>query len=134
MTNTASPLMANLLARIYLISLEDIFGLSGAESVLYYAGFRHLIKHYPPPTTDRAFPFRDIASIVHAMSIIYGEPALPALLSRAGYYSFQLLVQAQPSRLFSMLQVPPMVSLPKAIGLSRDLQRLSAPSPRQPLP
>ena len=57
----------NKIARLALLSLEDVMGRNGVNALLNLAGTKHLVNSYPANDYKREFPFRDLAAIMEAM-------------------------------------------------------------------
>ena len=49
----------NKIARLYLLSLEDVMGRTGVNALLNMAGMKHLVNTYPPNDLKREFSFKD---------------------------------------------------------------------------
>jgi predicted hydrocarbon binding protein len=80
----------NLIARLYLISLEDVMGRNGVNALLNLAGTKHLVNNYPPSNLKREFPFSDMSRISQATHTMYGPRGARGMELRAGRYAFNL--------------------------------------------
>ncbi len=80
----------NLIARLYLISLEDVMGRNGVNALLNLAGTRHLVNNYPPNNLKREFSFVDMTAISKATETMYGPRGARGMELRAGRYAFNL--------------------------------------------
>lgn len=80
----------NLIARLYLMSLEDVMGRNGVNALLNLAGTRHLVNNYPPNNLKREFPFQDMSAISKATETMYGPRGARGMELRAGRYAFNL--------------------------------------------
>jgi predicted hydrocarbon binding protein len=78
----------NLIARIYLESIEEIMGPNGIKALLNVAGMQHLIDSFPPANLAREFDFADFAHLNEAMEMMYGPRGGRALALRAGRKAF----------------------------------------------
>lgn len=78
----------NLIARIYLESIEEIMGPNGIKALLNMAGMRHLIDNFPPANLVKEFDFADFAHLNEAMEMMYGPRGGRALALRAGRKAF----------------------------------------------
>ncbi len=78
----------NLIARIYLESIEEIMGPNGIKALLNMAGMQHLIDSFPPPNLAKEFDFADFAHLNEAMELLYGPRGGRALALRAGRQAF----------------------------------------------
>lgn len=74
----------NKMARIILLSLEDVIGRNGISAVLNFANLQHLIDNYPPNNFDRNFRFNDLGSLHCALDTMYGQRAGRGLATRTG--------------------------------------------------
>ncbi len=80
----------NLIARLYLLSLEDVMGRNGVNALLNLANRKHIVNNYPPSNLKREFPFIDMAQISHATETMYGPRGARGMELRAGRYAFNL--------------------------------------------
>ncbi|MEM8530915.1 MAG: 4-vinyl reductase [Chloroflexota bacterium] len=80
----------NLIARLYLLSLEDVMGRNGVSALLNLAGTRHLVNNYPSSNLKREFPFADMSAISQATTTMYGPRGARGMELRAGRYAFNL--------------------------------------------
>ena len=80
----------NLIARLYLLSLEDVMGRNGVSALLNLAGAKHLVANYPPANLKREFPFADMSAISKATHVMYGPRGARGMELRAGRYAFNL--------------------------------------------
>lgn len=80
----------NKIARLALISLEDVMGRNGVNALLNLAGTKHLVNAYPANDYKREFPFQDMAKIMEGMETMYGQRGARGMLLRAGRYAFNL--------------------------------------------
>jgi predicted hydrocarbon binding protein len=78
----------NLIARIYLESIEDIMGTNGIKTLLKMGGMDWLIDNYPPRNLSKQFDFADFAQLNEAMEILYGPRGGRAIAMRAGRQAF----------------------------------------------
>lgn len=78
----------NLIARIYLESIEEIMGPNGIKALLNMAGMQHLIDNFPPANLVKQFDFADFAHLNEAMEMMYGPRGGRALALRAGRKAF----------------------------------------------
>jgi predicted hydrocarbon binding protein len=78
----------NLIARIYLESIEEIMGSNGIKALLNMADMRYLIDNFPPKNLAKEFDFADFAHLNEAMEMMYGPRGGRALALRAGRKAF----------------------------------------------
>lgn len=80
----------NKIARLALLSLEDMLGRDDMEALLRLAGTPHLIGNYPPNDYRLEFAFGDLSRIMAATEQLYGERGARGMQLRAGRYAFSL--------------------------------------------
>jgi predicted hydrocarbon binding protein len=78
----------NLIARIYLQSIEEIMGTNGIKALLNMADMKHLIDNFPPANLAKEFDFVDFARLNEGMEMMYGPRGGRALALRAGRKAF----------------------------------------------
>ncbi|MEM7033920.1 MAG: 4-vinyl reductase [Chloroflexota bacterium] len=78
----------NKIARIYLMSLEEVMGASGINAVLNLAQLPNLIGNYPPNNLAREFDFADFSAINQSLEDMYGPRGGRGLGLRAGRAAF----------------------------------------------
>lgn len=78
----------NKIARIIMLSLEDIMGKNGINAILNLANLSNLIDNLPPDTLERQFDFADLSSILGALQELYGPRGGRGLALRAGRAAF----------------------------------------------
>jgi len=78
----------NLIARIYLESIEEIMGTNGIKALLNMAGMQHLIDNFPPGNLAKEFDFADFSHLNEGMEMMYGPRGGRALALRAGRRAF----------------------------------------------
>jgi predicted hydrocarbon binding protein len=79
----------NKMARILLLSLEEVLGRNGVKAVLNLSDLHHLIPAYPANTFDLNFPFDHIGAIHQALDSLYGPHSGRGLALRAGRACFK---------------------------------------------
>lgn len=80
----------NKIARLYLLSLEDVMGRTGVNALLNMANMKHLVNNYPPNDLKREFAFFDLATISEATETMFGPRGARGMELRAGRYAFSL--------------------------------------------
>ena len=80
---------SNKLARIVLLSIEEVIGPKSMSSVLDLAGLKKLIENYPPDNLERGFSFDQISQIQEALERLYGPRGSKGLSLRAGRVAFK---------------------------------------------
>jgi predicted hydrocarbon binding protein len=78
----------NLIARIYLESVEEVMGSNGMKALLNMAHMQELIDNYPPKNLAKEFDFTDFAHLNESMEVMYGPRGGRALSLRAGRKAF----------------------------------------------
>jgi hypothetical protein len=83
----------NNIARIYMVSMEDILGKNGLNTVLNLAGQSAFIGNYPPNNAERNFDFASFSSISGTVENVYGTNAARMMAGRAGVAVFDQVVK-----------------------------------------
>lgn len=78
----------NKIARIAILSLEDVMGKNGLNAILNLAGLSSIIDNLPPDNLDRQFDFADFSAIWAALEELYGPRGGRGLAQRAGRATF----------------------------------------------
>ncbi len=78
----------NKIARIAILSLEDVMGKNGLNAILNLAGLSSTIDNLPPDNLDRQFDFADFSAIWAALEELYGPRGGRGLAQRAGRATF----------------------------------------------
>lgn len=78
----------NKIARIAILSLEDVMGKNGLNAILNLAGLSSTIDNLPPDNLDRQFDFADFSAIWAALEDLYGPRGGRGLAQRAGRATF----------------------------------------------
>ena len=78
----------NKIARISILSLEDVMGKNGLNAILNLAGLSSIIDNLPPDNLDRQFDFADFSAIWAALEELYGPRGGRGLAQRAGRATF----------------------------------------------
>jgi hypothetical protein len=82
----------NNLSRILLLSLEDVMGINGLNTILKLAGQSDLIGNYPPNNTESEFDFATFSMIICALTDMYGQRGARVLAMRAGNAIFHQML------------------------------------------
>ncbi len=88
MTNSETCFYPNRMGRIILLSMEEVMGRNGVNSVLKLASLPELIDAYPPDTGERTFPFPSIGNIMDVLEKSYGPHGGRGLALRVGRACF----------------------------------------------
>jgi len=83
----------NRLARMYLLSLEDVMGKQSLGSVLSLADLGRITNNYPPDSLDLGWSFEDMAALNQALDEMYGESSGRRLAVRAGKLCFHYALE-----------------------------------------
>lgn len=78
----------NRMGRIILMSLEEIIGRSGVNSVLSRMDLNEYIGNYPPHNQELNFPFRHVSLILSGLETIYGPHGGQGIALRGGRSCF----------------------------------------------
>ena len=79
----------NKIARIAILSFEEVMGKNGLNAILNLAGLSNLIDNYPPDNLERGFDFADFSAIQGALEEMYGPRGGRGLALRAGRATFK---------------------------------------------
>jgi len=79
----------NKIARLAILSFEEVMGKNGLNAILNLAGLSNLIDNYPPDNLDRSFDFEDFSAIQGALEEMYGPRGGRGLALRAGRATFK---------------------------------------------
>ncbi len=77
------------MGRVLLLAMEEILGREGMSSVLERAALTSLADHYPPPCSEKTFPFENISSLLQALEQVYGPVSGRGAAWRIGRACFQ---------------------------------------------
>ena len=80
--------VSNRIARLMLISLEDMMGTNGLNAVLKLGGLPNYDQLLPPDDMELAFDFADYGAICSAVADTYGPRGSRVLMMRAGFAFF----------------------------------------------
>jgi hypothetical protein len=78
----------NKTARLAILSVEDVLGKKGVNTILHRANLPHLIDQYPPDDLALEFDFSDFSAITGAIEELYGSNGLHGLALLAGKTAF----------------------------------------------
>lgn len=76
--------LPNRLARITLLSLEELIGYNGLQALLNLAHLDHWIENYPPANLDRGVDFSELSLLNIGLEELYGERGGRGIAQRAG--------------------------------------------------
>jgi predicted hydrocarbon binding protein len=79
----------NQLGRILFLSLEEIIGRNGVNTVLDIAQLSNYIEDYPPENLDLEFRYDQVSKIMLALEKTYGRQGGRGLARRAGHAAFK---------------------------------------------
>ena len=80
---------SNKLARIILLSMEEVIGPKSLQSVLGLAGLNSLVGNYPPDNLERGISFESISAIQEALGALFGPRGSKGLNLRIGSVAFK---------------------------------------------
>lgn len=83
----------NNVARIFMLSLEDVLGVNGLNATLRQAGQEEYIGNYPPNDTDKEFDYSYFSSVAAALDEMYGSKGARLLAIRAGLVTFNQMLK-----------------------------------------
>lgn len=76
--------LPNKIARITLLTLEEVMGKNGLNAILNMANLSDLIDQYPADNLERLFDFADFSALHGALQEMYGMRSSRGLAIRAG--------------------------------------------------
>jgi hypothetical protein len=106
----------NRMGRIILLSMEEVMGRNGVNSILKLASLSKFIETYPSDDTIRAFPFQTMGSITEMLEHAYGPHGGRGLALRVGRACFNYGIRQYGTQLgitemaFRLLPLPMKVS------------------------
>lgn len=74
----------NKMARILLVSMEEVMGRNGLNALLNLTEMRQFIQEPPPDNLERQFDFAHIANLTQGLDEIYGPRGGRGLALRGG--------------------------------------------------
>lgn len=83
----------NNVARIFMLSLEEVLGTHGLNTLLNQAGQADLIGNYPPNDTDKEFDYSNFSAIAGALEEIYGPKGARMMARRSGTLTFNQMIK-----------------------------------------
>jgi predicted hydrocarbon binding protein len=106
----------NRMGRIILLSMEEVMGRNGVNSILKLASLSKFIETYPSDDTMRDFPFQTVGSITEMLEHAYGPHGGRGLALRIGRACFNYGIRQYGTQLgitemaFRLLPLPMKVS------------------------
>jgi predicted hydrocarbon binding protein len=83
----------NNIARIIMLSMEEVLGEHGFNSVLNQAGQSVLIGNYPPNDMEKEFDYSYFSAISAALELVYGDKSARMLAKRSGNVAFRQMIK-----------------------------------------
>jgi predicted hydrocarbon binding protein len=78
------------------VTVEEILGKNGLNSILNYAKIPHYVGNYPPNTIDLEHPSSDFTRFVSGMVEVIGEKGARSIMLRAGLRAFEIMIKEMP--------------------------------------
>jgi hypothetical protein len=82
----------NTIARIFMVSMEEVLGKNGLNTVLNQAGQSVYIDNYPPDDAEKEFDYSYFSSIAAAMDNVYGSKGAKLMAMRSGNAVFNQII------------------------------------------
>jgi predicted hydrocarbon binding protein len=82
---------------VTLLTVEDIIGENGLNSILNYSGLTKYRNNFPPNDEKLEVLGSDFAAIVKSIIDVFGEKGARPLLYKAGRRGFQLVMEKNPA-------------------------------------
>jgi len=79
----------NKIARLALITIEEVIGTNGLKTILNVAHLPEFIEALPPDNLERAYDFADFSAIFGSLEEVYGVRGGRVLALRAGRSTFE---------------------------------------------
>ena len=79
----------NKMGRFVLLSMEEVMGQKGLQTVLAQAGMEDLIDNFPPDDMEQEFPFENLSQLQDALEQVYGPRGGRGLALRVGRATFK---------------------------------------------
>jgi predicted hydrocarbon binding protein len=89
--------LPNQLFNLAFITVEEVLGKNGLNSVLRYAKIPHYIDNYPPRNLDLEHPSADFGSLIAGMVQVIGEKGARSVLTLSGIRSFEIMQREMPA-------------------------------------
>ena len=106
----------NLVARIFLLELENLMGKNGVSAMLNRAGLEAWISALPADDAERGVDFAEFSALLAALDDLYGPRGGRGLARRAGWAAF-------PQLMTGLEALRPLADLPtRAISSTEKLQ------------
>lgn len=83
----------NSVARIFMVSMEEVLGKNGLNTVLNQAGQAVFIDNYPPNDTEKEFDYSYFSSIAAALEDVYGNRGARMMAARSGNLVFNQMIK-----------------------------------------
>jgi predicted hydrocarbon binding protein len=87
----------NSMMYVTLLTVQEIIGENGLNSILNYSGLTGYRGHFPPNNDDLETPGSDFAAVVRGIIAVFGEKGARPLLYKAGRRGFQLVMEKNPA-------------------------------------
>ncbi len=87
----------NSMMYVTLLTVEDIIGENGLNSILNYSGLTKYRDNFPPNDEKLEVPGSDFGAIVGSIIDVFGEKGARPLLYKAGRRGFQLVMEKNPA-------------------------------------
>jgi len=85
--------LPNNIARIFMLSMEEVLGKHGLNTVLIQAGQEVFIGNFPPNDTEKEFDYSYFSSIAAALEDVYGSKSARMMAARSGNVAFNQMLK-----------------------------------------
>jgi predicted hydrocarbon binding protein len=103
---TLKEKLPNQLFHLACLTLEEVIGQKGLNSILNFAKLNKFIGNYPPNDQELEHSSEDFTRLITGIVEIMGERGARVILFRAGMRSFQIMLEKFPS-LFNLDGITP---------------------------
>ena len=88
--------LPNQLFNLAFVTIEEVLGKNGLNSVLNYAKIPHYINNYPPNTLDLEHPSSDFTRFTSGLIEVLGEKGARSVMMLSGIRSFEIMLRDMP--------------------------------------
>jgi predicted hydrocarbon binding protein len=89
--------LPNQLFHLAFITIEEVLGKNGLNTVLNYTKIPHYIDNYPPNTLDLEHPSSDFTRLLSGVVELIGEKGARSVMMRSGLRSFEIMHRDMPA-------------------------------------
>jgi predicted hydrocarbon binding protein len=87
----------NSMMYVTLLTVEEILGKNGLNSILNLGKMNHYRDHYPPNNEEMEIPVEHFMKVISTAIEIYGENGAKSVLYNCGRKAFRIILEENPS-------------------------------------